>query len=89
MTKEDFMTGEAVFFKFPGDKWNSYKYCPPKPGIDTGHIMQNGSYHCNTNQFTKMGIPFYAYILKKQVSGVLKFASMEPITEAEYNIHSK
>jgi hypothetical protein len=87
MKKEDFMTGEPVFFKLPGDKHNTYKYNPPKPGDDTGWIAENGSHHCNTNPLTKTGIPFYSFILKKQVRGVLKFAILEKITQAEYKNH--
>jgi hypothetical protein len=87
MKKKDFITTESVFFRFRGDKWSTYKYVPPKPGDDTGYIMHNGAYLCNTSVITITGIPFYISILKKHVKGVLKFSDIEPITEAEYKIH--
>lgn len=87
MNKDDFMTGKPVFFKFPGDKWNTYKYNPPKEGGDTGTISHDGSYHCNTSGLTKVGIRYYGFVLNKLVKGVLKFSNIEAIAESEYTIH--
>lgn len=85
MKRKDFLSNEPVYFKlYPEQKYEVYKYTPPKDEQDCGIISRNGNHFCNVEMLTVQGLRYYLFVFKRKISGSLKFDGLVQLEASDY-----